>query len=444
MLKKIKDYIRTHGLLQAGERVLVALSGGADSVCLLLVLEELGYPTVAAHCNFQLRGDESERDEQFVRKLCAEKGISLHATRFDTTAYAKEQGISIEMAARELRYHYFHELLPETGCRSICVAHHGDDNIETMLINLLRGTGIKGLCGMQPRNGHVVRPLLCCTQAEILQFMQERGQAYMTDSSNLSTDYLRNKIRLQLLPLLTEIAPSARETLAATISNLREELKVYEWCVGRMEEECSYVDDDGVLHISKEGLLRSPSPLSLLHESLRGCGFNHTQLRQILAGMDNTGRRFHTQQFQLVIDRDYLLVSGREADAPADMTLRLDGGSGSVTLPYGQQLNYRVLHAKGMNLRKDRSHAYLDMKKLKDDLHIRLAQRGDSLIPFGMKGRKLVSDLLTDMKIPSLEKERQLVLTCGEKIAWVIGRRASEEFRIDTSTDEVLELELLK
>ncbi len=443
MLNKIKKHIEDNALLDGNDHVLVGLSGGADSVCLLTVLCELGYRTSAAHCNFQLRGEESTRDELFVRDLCEKMGVRLHVTHFDTCGYAREHGQSIEMAARELRYGYFSRLMKEEGYSKTAIAHHSDDSIETMLINLLRGTGLRGLCGIRAKNGKTVRPLLCCSREEVLGFLRERSQAYVTDSTNLSTDYVRNKVRLQLLPLMQEISPSARETLLTTISNLQEEEKVYGWCMRRMEEESSYVDDYGVLHISKEGLQRSPSPMSLLHEALRDCGFNRSQLMQILGCMDKTGRRFFSAEFQLTVDRDYLVVTGitdeRGAETPSEM--EITGDEGILELADGERIAYRVVGRDELEIQKDRSHAYFDLRKLGRSLTVRLAEKGDWLIPFGMKGRKLVSDLLTDMKVPALEKARQLVVCSGGRIAWVLGRRASEEFRVDDDTELVVEME---
>lgn len=442
MLNKVKKYIHDNKLLVKSGRMLVALSGGADSVCLLLVLRELGYDPVAAHCNFHLRGEESNRDEQFVRQLCEKLGIRLHVTHFNTDTYAKERGLSIEMAAREQRYTYFKQLMAEEHCQAICVAHHWDDNIETMLINLLRGTGIKGLCGIQPKNGSIIRPLLCCCRDDIIRYLNEKGQDYMTDSTNLTTDYLRNKIRLQLIPLMQSITPSAKDTLLTTMDNLNEELKVYEWCMKHMEEEISFVGDDGILYISKDGLLRCPSPLSLLHEVLRDCGFNRSQLRQILSCVDKPGRRFYSSCFKLTVDRDYLVVTGVEDDEERCIELEIAGDEGDVKLPNGWTVSYRIIGKTQLEIQKDRHHAYFDLGKLGRRITIRVVEKGDWFIPFGMSGRKLVSDLLTDMKVPAWEKGRQLVLTSGVRIAWVLGRRSSAEFQVDDETEQIVEMEI--
>ena len=239
-----------------------------------------------------------------------------------------------------------------------------------------------------------MRPLLCCNRQEIMEFLKKRGQDYVTDSTNLTTDYVRNKIRLEVLPLLESINPAARTNILTTIDNLNEEHKVYAWSTGRMEEECSFVRD-GRLYVAKEGLMRSPSPLSLIHETLRDCGFNRSQLLQILRSMDKPGRMFYFRAEVLEIDK-----------SPA--------------------------------------HAYLDLSKCGTKATIRHYRQGDSLVPFGMKGRKLVSDLLTDLKKSKIDKNRQLILEFNGTIAWVVGLRSSEEFKVDEKTQKVLHLTIDK
>ena len=214
MIYKVEKYIAKHNLLTKEKSVLVALSGGADSVALLVALLKLEYRIEAVHCNFHLRGEESNRDETFVRELCQRRGVKLHVIEFDTTQYAKEKGISIEMAARELRYDAFEKLRKETGAGAIAVAHHMDDSAETILLNLVRGTGIKGLHGIQPKNGYIVRPLLCVGREEIIDYLKWRNEQFVTDSTNLTSDYTRNKIRLEIIPKLAEINPSIKENLS--------------------------------------------------------------------------------------------------------------------------------------------------------------------------------------------------------------------------------------
>ncbi|KAA6337326.1 tRNA(Ile)-lysidine synthase, partial [termite gut metagenome] len=215
-IHQVAQYIKQEELLLPAGKALVALSGGADSVALLRILLSLGYDCEATHCNFCLRGEESDRDEAFVRELCRELHIPLHVTSFETSQYAKEKHVSIEMAARELRYNWFAEIKETSGASAIAVAHHKDDNAETLLLNLIRGTGINGLCGIRPKNGDIVRPLLCLSRDEITDYLRHIKQEYVTDSTNLQDEYTRNKIRRHILPLMREINPSIADSLVAT------------------------------------------------------------------------------------------------------------------------------------------------------------------------------------------------------------------------------------
>lgn len=227
-IRKVSQFIEEKHLLGSGDKVLVALSGGADSVALLRVLLRLGYVCEAAHCNFHLRGEESVRDERFVRALAESLGVPLHVIHFDTNAYAASHNVSVEMAARELRYDWFAKLRQECGAKVVAVAHHRDDSVETFLLNLVRGTGINGLQGIRPVNGEVVRPLLCVSRAEILDYLSSLGQDYVTDSTNLQDEFVRNKLRLNVIPMLETINPSVSDTIAETARRLADVAQVYQ------------------------------------------------------------------------------------------------------------------------------------------------------------------------------------------------------------------------
>ena len=224
MLKKIAHFIEQHKLLSKDKKYIVALSGGADSVCLLLVLQRLGYDVEAAHCNFKLRGEESDRDEQFCVELCKKNDIEIHLAHFDTNFYAISHKISIEMAARELRYSYFENLRRDIGADAVCVAHHQNDCAETVILNLVRGTGIQGLAGIQPKRDNIVRPLLCVSRDEIEGFLADEGQDFITDSTNLDDLYVRNKIRLNIIPMMEKINPAAVQNIVKTAIRLSEHL----------------------------------------------------------------------------------------------------------------------------------------------------------------------------------------------------------------------------
>ena len=430
MIHKVEKYIATNKLLSPEGKVLVALSGGADSVALLVVLTRLGYRCEAMHCNFHLRGEESDRDEQFVSQLCERAGARLTIRHFNTTAYAKEKGISIEMAARELRYAAFEEQRAACGAEAIAVAHHRDDSAETLLLNLLRGTGIKGLRGIRPRNGNIVRPLLCVGRSDILDYLKWRGEEYVTDSTNLTTDYTRNKIRLELIPLMAEINPSVLESLSATADRVADAVCVYE---NAMQDAVTRVKSGNTIDIT---ILRQEiAPQSVLHTILSPLGFNGTQIKEIAEAMDaDSGKQFYTTGWDLVKDRDSFVLTQKKEQAtqaselPANGTICTD--SGTLTTHSGRFCG---------EISKERGIATLDAAKVALPLTLRRTKTGDRFAPFGMRGTKLVSDYLTDRKKSIIEKQRQLVVTDATgTIVWLVGERPSAPFCVKESTKEVI------
>ena len=420
-LEKVRNYIRQHHLLEEGARVLVGLSGGPDSVCLARILDSLGYGVVAVHCNFHLRGDESLRDEQFVVSLCQQMGWELHRVDFDTQTYARQQKISIEMAARELRYEHFRSLLHDTQAHVIAVGHHQDDNIETLLLNAVRGTGIRGLCGMQPRNNDVVRPLLCLTRQEILAHLADIQQDFVTDHTNLEDAYARNKVRLDVLPLLEHINPGAMKNLASTQENLAEVMKVYQQAMQQSLAECVEQRANGEIYIHIAKLQSHPSPISILHETLSPLGFNKAQMEDMLHTLHESGKVFTAEGRRALVDRQHIIVEAAHYPMPA--------------------IHQEVVDVQDLHMQKYPSHAYLDADKLHGELTLRTPRTGDTFAPFGMGGkRKLLSDFLTDQKLTLFEKEHQPLLMDGNEIVWVVGRRSSELYRVDEHTKRVLHI----
>ena len=311
MLKRVVSFIKKHRLLRSDGRYLVALSGGADSVALLLILQELGYQVEAAHCNFRLRGDESDRDEQFVVSLCEGRGVALHRAHFDTREYASLHHVSIEMAARDLRYRYFEQLRQDLQMDGICVAHHRDDSVETVLMNLVRGTGLRGLQGIRPKNDYILRPLLGISRQDIEQFLAERHQPYVTDSTNLEADVVRNKIRLNVIPQLLAINPAATAHIQQAAEHVADALEVYDDAVARQRRDAVKEEtaDRLVLDLAKV------HHESLLFEVLRPYGFSVDTIAIVasIATMDNkTGRVFSSADFDMVTDRGRVIVERRK------------------------------------------------------------------------------------------------------------------------------------
>ena len=436
MLSKVADFIAKHQLLSHKGLHIVALSGGADSVALLHVLRALGYRVEAAHCNFHLRGEESDRDELFVKTLCEKKHVKLHLIHFDTAEYASLHQVSIEMAARELRYHYFEQLREDIGTSTVCVAHHRDDAVETLLMNLLRGSGIHGLTGIRPRNGHVVRPMLCVSRQEILEYLHSIGQDFITDSTNLQPDVLRNKVRLQVLPLLEQMYAGATENMARSAYYLSEAEKVYNAEIDRYAQETEVpLSDSSLLTIHYSLLSSSPSPACLLYEWLTPRGFNRSQVEQILAHLDGEpGRVFESSTHTLVIDRESIVVEPvcapiKPLVIPEPGTYRIDETAKIRIEEVGVEAG----------ISRDPATATLDAATIRYPLTLRAVEPGDIFQPFGMEGKKLVSDYLTDRKLNLLAKRRQRVLVDATgTILWLVGQRTDHRYRITPDTRAII------
>ena len=431
--RSVAQYIAHYGLLRPGERVLVALSGGADSVCLLCLLRELGYVVEAAHCNFHLRGQESDRDECFCKDLCERLSVPLHIRPFDTRQYARQHGLSIEMAARELRYGWFHSLAHEQGIRRIAVAHHRDDNVETLLNNLIRGTGLRGLCAMQPLSADIIRPLLDTPRAAILHYLQDIGQTYVTDSTNLSDQYTRNRIRLSILPQMQALNPAATDNIARTISHLREALRVYDYT----NEQFAAAALDSPDALDKATILRAPSPQALLHTLLAPLGFRSAQMADILAHIDHTGATFLSFTHALLVDRTQLIISNRNGDTdyPVNIPMPQQGETVATDIPQGT-LRLTIIPQRTAD--SDPNHAFLDADTLREPLTARTPKAGDRFQPLGMAGTQLISDFLTNRHLPRTKKEKQPLLLAGDNIVWVVGQRIAHPFRLTPHTQRVL------
>ena len=441
MLNKVSDFIAKHQLLSPDDLHLVALSGGADSVALLLILQQLGYRIEAAHCNFHLRGEESDRDEKFVKSLCKKRNIPLHLIHFDTKEYASLHQVSIEMAARELRYGYFRQLCQDIGASSVCVAHHRDDAVETLLMNLLRGCGIHGLTGIRPKNDFIVRPLLGVSREEIEQYLHSIGQDYVTDSTNLVNDVLRNKIRLEVLPLLKTLNPKASENIEKTALYLSEVEKIFNESIATQKAEfIQSVSNRFPQTVAIPSLLHLPSPEYFLHEWLSPYGFNTQQTEQIYSQLKGeSGREFLSSSHTLVIDRDTLILAPHQAPMKT-MKIPEEG-----TYRYDESTRFEVKQSSDLSISKSPDCVTLDADTVQYPLTIRPVETGDRFCPFGMVGHRLVSDFLTDCKLSILDKRRQLVVTDRDgQIIWIVGLRSDNRFRVIEKTSKIIRLTRIK
>lgn len=438
----VSRFIEKNSLLDKEEKVLVAVSGGADSVGLLTMLLKLGYKCEAVHCNFHLRGKESQRDEDFVVDLCKKLDIQLHLRGFNTAQYGVRHGISIEMAARALRYAYFDELIDQCNAQCIAVAHHRDDNVETLLLNLVRGSGLKGVRGIQPRNGKIIRPFLCISRDDICKYLERNGIEYVTDSSNKLDVFSRNKIRLDVMPILNSINLSASANIAASIENLNEAYKVYEKAIREDISKCvTSLGNTFVVNIEK--LSECTSPRSVIHEILNPLGFSNSQEDNILRSMKGeSGKIFSAKQWRLLIDRSQLIIAPfTSEDKDIVKKFRFASHEGTIQIEGCGTILYKVQDASDVSINPDKSFAYFDADKMHGPLTIRSVHSGDYFSPFGFRGKKLLSDFMTDLKFTRFEKETQKVMCDGDEIAWVIGERSSDKFKIDQNTKKVLSLE---
>ena len=426
MLSKVKDYIKKHKLLSLSDLYIVALSGGADSVALLLLLDEMGYKVHALHCNFHLRGEESDRDERFCEDLCLKKNIPFHRIHFDTLMYAETHKMSVEMAARELRYRYFEQMRKDIGAEGICVAHHQDDTVETVLLNLVRGTGLRGLTGIQPRNGAILRPLLCVTRTEIEGYLETKQQDYVTDSTNLETDFVRNKIRLQVIPLLRQLNPAVSENIVRTAEHLTEAQKVLDAVVDTYK---------GSNQLDLCALQQVGSAEYIVFEWLKQYGFNGSQVQQVISA--ETGSIFSSPTgYEVLKDRDRLLV---EPTIMAFTPIRIPE-EGTYVLPDDRRLNVR---RSNPFVSKDSHEATLDARQVRFPLTVRRVEEGDWMIPYGMTGRKLLSDLMTDLKMSLFDRRRQLVVVDAQgAVVWAIGLRTDHRCRVTDATQEVIAIKI--
>ena len=430
MLKyDVQKFIEEKKLFNLQDKILVALSGGADSVALLRVLLSLGYTCECAHCNFHLRGLESDRDEAFVRQLCEKQGIPLHVTHFDTSAYAKEHHISIEMAARELRYEWFEHIRKEIGASAIAVAHHRDDSVETFLLNLMRGAGINGLKGIPVKNGLIVRPLLSVSREDILDYLQAIHQDFVTDSTNLEDEYIRNKIRLNILPVMKEVNPSIMETIQETTFRFSEISNIYRQDRTEAITRKVISTSPDMFRISLADVLEDLAPLSLLHEVLFPKGFNASQIQDIYRSLSSSqsGKLFFSTEWEVLRDREYIWIK-KKAPAQSIPEIKMD----------------EVNRTPSFVIPRDKHIACLDADKIKQPLTIRKWERGDKFVPLGMNGKKNVSDYLTDKKYSLFQKENQYVVCCGDDIVWLVNERTDHRYRITESTQRIMLIQIKK
>ena len=429
---QLEQHIREENLMPLDAKLLVGVSGGADSSVLLHVLWRMGYEVVVAHCNFHLRGEASDGDAAFVRTLAHNYGFKFYEIDFKTEEIASQRGISIEMAARELRYEWFEKLLEKEECQFIAVGHHADDAVETFFLNLLRGSGLKGLSGMRRMRDHVVRPLLGVNRTDVLQYCKEHGLDYREDVTNQETIYRRNKLRLEVIPLLQEMNPSLTHTILETTQRMSDAYGLVQWASEKIKQEvCCQVDD--MLCFDLKQLLNFPGHGTLLYEWLGDYGFTQSQIADmLLCDNKSSGQGFYSEAYVISHSRGTLFLKSRSFVIDSD-EFKIPNEVGT----YGTQIKIKLeYNSNEIDYRqnKNKSKIYLNPDSLEFPLRVRRWRKGDFFYPLGMTGKKKLSDYFTDLKLSPLEKKQVYILESNGSVVWVIGYRQDKRFSLKENT----------
>lgn len=449
---RFQDYIIKEALLNKGNRLLVAVSGGVDSVVLCELCKQAGYNFGMAHCNFRLRGSESERDEQFVRTLADHYGVELFVKQFDTEDYAKRQKLSVQVAARELRYEWFHKVLisgsgedgqDDTHQRNhydfIVTAHHADDNLETMLMNFFKGTGIAGLRGMLPKQEKLLRPLLLFYKEELHAFAAEQKLAYVEDSSNQSDKYTRNYFRNQLIPSLEKVFPAVKSNLINNIKRFSDIGQLYQQAIAVHKKKLLEIKGEEV-HIPVLKLAKTTPLETVLYEIIKDYGFSSAQLPEVIDLLHSeTGRYTSSTDYRIIRNRNWLIIAPIETTAGNHFVI--GENEKAISFPKGK-VEFKRISATAFQLSASPDIAALDAKQIRYPLILRKWKQGDYFYPLGMAKKKKLSRFLIDQKLSITEKEQTWVLESNKKILWVVGKRIDDRFRVSAATKDVLQIRL--
>ncbi|MEN9523611.1 MAG: hypothetical protein RL065_1988 [Bacteroidota bacterium] len=441
--KRLNEFIAKQKLFSANEKIIVACSGGCDSVVLAVLLYQLNYKIVLAHCNFQLRGDEANGDEQFVKLLAEQLKIDFHVICFDTEKYAVENKLSIQQAARNLRYEWFEKLRLEIGFDKIATAHHLNDSIETTFINLIRGTGIAGLTGISSKNNKIVRPLLFADRNEIEQCAKQNNISFRTDSSNLNDDYTRNKIRHQIIPLLKEINPSFEKTMLKNIERFTAVENIFEASVHRKINK-ALVKLGNEWKINLKLIHHHLAYSTLLFEMLKPFGFNASQVDDIVEAKElKSGAEYFSEKYRMVLHQHFLVITENK---PIDNSVIFIQQHQEKAELQNELLKIKVSDRLGeLKFDDNKNMAMMDFKNITFPLVVRRWKQGDYFYPLGMnKKKKKLSDFFTQQKLSKVDKEKVWLLCSGDYILWVIGMRQDERFKVTEQTKQIIKFEITK
>jgi len=438
MIKGFIKYILEQKLFAADDKILLGVSGGIDSMVMLNLFDKAGYNFDIAHCNFQLRGDESNEDQRFIENYAHQNKLNLFVKQFDTKNYAEQNKISIQMAARELRLNWFKELLTEKNLDFYATAHHLDDQAETFFINLMRGTGIAGLHGILPKRNKLIHPLLFTNRIDIINYANKENIPFREDSSNKTTKYLRNKIRQQLIPILNEINPGFNEILSENISRLRESEIIYRKEIERTIDKLLANDSNNSYTIAIPGLQKLSEPILYLFEIITRFGFNYADAKDLILSLNSiSGKQFYSATHRIVRDRDFFIVQKMEESCNSKTEFSVHDNQSTIDEPIKLQFR-KIEFTQNTKIPTDRNIAFFDFDKIKFPLKIRKWEEGDYFYPLGMKNKKLLSDYFIDNKFSIPEKENIWLLTSREDIVWIIGSRIDDRFKVTNNTFQAL------
>lgn len=439
MQKEFQQFIDSNNLCSNKNRLLLGISGGIDSICMFHLFRQLEFPIGIAHCNFQLRESESDQDEEFVKNLANQYDVPIFTIKFNTKEFAENEGISIQMAARDLRYDWFEEIREKHNYDYITIAHNRDDVVETFLINLTRGSGIKGLTGIKPKSGNTIRPLLYASRNEISEFIDKHNLKYREDSSNSSVKYSRNLIRHEIIPLFEKINSGFRETVIENISKLKDTETIYNASIDNARNSIlRYENQKLLINLEK---LNQLNPLSTyLYEILKPYGFSGAQSIDIINSLEGiSGKQFFSATHRLIKDRNDLIIE--EIHQIHNKIYYIDQDTENITSPINLNITKQELNDE-FEITKSKDIGLFDLDKIEFPLILRKWKKGDYFMPLGMTNLKKLSDFFIDNKLSLIDKENTWILENCNKIIWIVGLRIDERFKISDKTTNILKIEL--
>ncbi|MDD3737887.1 MAG: tRNA lysidine(34) synthetase TilS [Lentimicrobiaceae bacterium] len=437
MIRDFIKYVKTENLFQKQDKLLVGVSGGVDSVVLLNILVKLNYNVSVAHVNFNLRGNDSHQDYLFVEKMAKSLSVPFFFKNADTHLYMKQHKLTLQEAAREIRYDWFNQLISENNFFAVLTAHHLNDQFETQVINLLRGTGFKGLRAMLPKQNNIIRPLLFATSEMIRQYATENNLPWREDISNQSDDYLRNYIRHNVLPLLLEVSPNLLEIAEKNAQNFRDAELILENHINQVKNQV-FVEENGITYIDLDKIKNLEPVAAYMYYLLKDFGFNKSQTDGIVQDVETTsGRCFSSATHTLLCDRNSIIIKPIETNEK--FVTETYNSIDELLSNKSKVIDFKQIAYSEIKDLKNKNQAFLDISKIKFPVTIRHWQQGDKFIPFGSKNFKKLSDFFIDNKLSLFEKEEILLLTSGDDIAWIIGMRTDERYRVTHETEKVLQ-----